>query len=181
MNKPTTRPPTAHIAPFGVRMQPELKERLEQAAQQSGRSLNAELVARLERSFDTPETAVLLSAFSRVEYALAQVELEKVSERARTAVFAVHLRDVCERLLPIASDKKTEQELQQWIKEANGVIHGVSQLESEFSTRLDKVREAVQNIQPLAPGVAPIGSTSEEKAASSQALRVSRKPPQRKG
>ncbi|WP_313416060.1 Arc family DNA-binding protein [Stenotrophomonas sp.] len=63
-----TRPATGHINPFGLRMQPELKERLEEAASESGRSLNAEIVARLEESFVgdgrqvvfTPDTMSLL-------------------------------------------------------------------------------------------------------------------------
>ena len=49
-NSTNTRAATSHIAPFGVRMQPELKERLEKAAQESGRSLNAEIVSRLQSS-----------------------------------------------------------------------------------------------------------------------------------
>lgn len=40
------------IAPFGVRMPPELKTRLDAAAKRNKRSLNAELVTRLARSFD---------------------------------------------------------------------------------------------------------------------------------
>lgn len=40
------------IAPFGVRMSPELKARLEAAAKINGRSLNAEVVARLQESLD---------------------------------------------------------------------------------------------------------------------------------
>lgn len=51
-NTKTTRAATSHIAPFGVRMQPELKERLEQSAQEAGRSMNAEIVHRLELSFN---------------------------------------------------------------------------------------------------------------------------------
>jgi hypothetical protein len=47
-----TRAPTAHIVPFGLRLQPELKTRLEKSATSNGRSLNAEITARLERSFD---------------------------------------------------------------------------------------------------------------------------------
>ncbi|MCU1139430.1 Arc family DNA-binding protein [Stenotrophomonas maltophilia] len=66
--KTETRPATGHINPFGLRMQPELKERLEEAASESGRSLNAEIVARLEESFVgdgrkvvfTPDTMSLL-------------------------------------------------------------------------------------------------------------------------
>lgn len=51
MSKSDPRPATSHITPFGLRMQPELKERLEKAASESGRSLNAEISARLEASF----------------------------------------------------------------------------------------------------------------------------------
>ncbi|WP_434663427.1 Arc family DNA-binding protein [Paraburkholderia sp. A3BS-1L] len=47
----TTRPPTSHIPPFGLRMQPDLKIRLEEAAKANSRSLNAEIVARLEATF----------------------------------------------------------------------------------------------------------------------------------
>ena len=38
------------INPFGVRMPPEIKEELEKLAEQNRRSLNAEIVVRLEES-----------------------------------------------------------------------------------------------------------------------------------
>lgn len=40
-----------NINPFGLRMQPSLKAMVEEAAKQNHRSLNAEIVARLEESF----------------------------------------------------------------------------------------------------------------------------------
>jgi hypothetical protein len=40
-----------NIAPFGLRMLPPLRDQLTAAAQDSGRSLNAEIVSRLEASF----------------------------------------------------------------------------------------------------------------------------------
>lgn len=41
------------IVPFGLRLQPELKDRLEKAAYgEAKRSLNAEIVKRLEESFE---------------------------------------------------------------------------------------------------------------------------------
>ena len=40
-----------NINPFGLRMQPTLKARIEEAAQANHRSLNAEITARLEESF----------------------------------------------------------------------------------------------------------------------------------
>ncbi len=42
------------VKPFGLRMLPPLKERIEAAARANGRSLNAEIVARLEASAVTP-------------------------------------------------------------------------------------------------------------------------------
>lgn len=43
-----------NINPFGLRMQPSLREKVEAAAKASHRSLNAEIVARLEASFAEP-------------------------------------------------------------------------------------------------------------------------------
>lgn len=48
----TTTAPTGQLAPFGLRMLPELRDRIEAAARESGRSMNAEVVARLQASFD---------------------------------------------------------------------------------------------------------------------------------
>ncbi len=58
----TTTAPTGSIAPFGLRMLPELKERLEAAAKANGRSMNAELVDRLQRSADLIDELALLKA-----------------------------------------------------------------------------------------------------------------------
>ena len=52
-----TTAPTGSIAPFGLRMLPELKEKIEEAARASGRSMNAEIVARLLRSFSDQHLA----------------------------------------------------------------------------------------------------------------------------
>jgi hypothetical protein len=52
--------PMRNINPFGLRLQPELKAQLEEAAKHNKRSLNAEISARLENSFapaDTPKLA----------------------------------------------------------------------------------------------------------------------------
>ncbi|MBU0592456.1 MAG: Arc family DNA-binding protein [Gammaproteobacteria bacterium] len=40
------------IAPFGVRMPAELKDRLDREAKINGRSLNSEVVSRLQKSLD---------------------------------------------------------------------------------------------------------------------------------
>ena len=54
----------ANIVPFGLRMQPELKQQLEESARAEGRSLNAEIVIRLEKSLkaDAPGASWIKSA-----------------------------------------------------------------------------------------------------------------------
>ena len=44
----------SHIPPFGVRMPPDLKEKIDMASKKSGRSMNAEIVYRLQQSFENP-------------------------------------------------------------------------------------------------------------------------------
>lgn len=43
------------IVPLGLRMPPEVKEQIEAAAKANGRSMNAEIVARLQASFSETE------------------------------------------------------------------------------------------------------------------------------
>ena len=51
--------PMRNINPFGLRLQPDLKARLEAAAAENKRSLNAEISARLEESFEHLPVTVL--------------------------------------------------------------------------------------------------------------------------
>lgn len=85
----TTTAPTGQIAPFGLRMLPELREKIELAAREAGRSMNAEIVARLERSFT------------------ADKEAEKVSFEA--AFDATGLKLEVERLSKLLEDQKTQK------------------------------------------------------------------------
>lgn len=80
-----TRPSTGHINPFGLRLQPELKARLENAAERAGRSLNAEIVDRLTASLNADlmplETdADFIDAFARNRVGMSQALKEKVTE-----------------------------------------------------------------------------------------------------
>lgn len=54
----TNKSPTKarDISPTGVRLPPDLRERLSEVAEANNRSLSAEIVARLERSFEYDTT-----------------------------------------------------------------------------------------------------------------------------
>jgi hypothetical protein len=48
----TTTAPTGSIAPLGLRLLPDLRDKIDIAARENGRSINAEVTARLQGSFD---------------------------------------------------------------------------------------------------------------------------------
>lgn len=69
MKKPE---PMRNINPFGLRLQPEIKAKLEEAAERNKRSLNAEISARLEESFQGQfDRGELLTAEKAREVALS--------------------------------------------------------------------------------------------------------------
>lgn len=147
-----TRPATSHIAPFGVRMQPELKEQLEAKAQQSGRSLNAEVVARLENSLRQPDPDVLVSAFARLDQKIALLEVEKFTSLTSARIFAVSLRAVAERLLTtLPKDHPFVPTLAQWQKDAATFIHGLtSDPHEEAKEKMGELLRASEAISKIA-------------------------------
>jgi len=74
--------PMRNINPFGLRLQPELKARLEEAAKKNKRSLNAEISARLESTFPAPGTSFvppkIAEQFAQIDSALLAALREKV-------------------------------------------------------------------------------------------------------
>jgi len=75
----------ASIAPFGLRMQPELKQQIEEQAMASGRSLNAEIVWRLEQSLkaDAPGQSWIKSAKQAASATAADDRLSALEAEVR--------------------------------------------------------------------------------------------------
>jgi hypothetical protein len=69
----------ANIPPFGLRMRSGLKTRLEEAAKANGRSLNSEIVARLEQSFREKGHGVSSPSSADQEKRLTALEEEIMS------------------------------------------------------------------------------------------------------
>lgn len=96
----TTTAPTGSIAPLGLRLLPELRSQIETAARTNGRSLNAEVSARLQASFEAPST-------ERVN----ELELELSRQRSLTAIernnafqYSIALMSIADRLPAEAFD-----------------------------------------------------------------------------
>lgn len=84
-----------NINPFGLRMQPALRSKVEEAAKQNHRSLNAEIIARLEESF-APEVHRIIRAVEPATKA-GGPELEEL---------LMNVEIVLEQMKMFGSDKK---------------------------------------------------------------------------
>lgn len=90
----TTTAPTGQIAPLGLRMLPQMRERIEQAARESGRSLNAEIVHRLAQTlgedFAAEQPALALmreqTGYLRELRDMARAQAEQSRQSALTAL-----------------------------------------------------------------------------------------------
>ena len=84
-----SRPATAHIPPFGLRMQPKLKDLIETSARASGRSMNAEITSILEahyREMDRISQSIVAGDFEAEREALLQPardEIARLDEEAK--------------------------------------------------------------------------------------------------
>lgn len=73
---------------YNLRLPPELKEKIQASAKQLNRSMNADIVARLEQSFEQPPS---------VELSPAQLEqITKAAGASYMAVIAKHLESLSE-------------------------------------------------------------------------------------
>lgn len=91
--------PEAKAETFSIRLVPELRARLEEAAEQERRSLAAEIVFRLESSFSVPLTYLL------VERRIAEFEKVKATIVDMDTVLAL----TNQRLSEIKSSRAPEQ------------------------------------------------------------------------
>lgn len=86
------------IAPYGLRMPPELKERVEAAAKANNRSMNAEIVATLEekyplRVFDAQELARFIHLLPMGDPARLQKHLDAVNASLKHQKLEMQMND----------------------------------------------------------------------------------------
>lgn len=82
--KPTDQRISA-VPPFGLRMLPDLRTRLEEACAQSGRSLNAEIIHRLNASFEMDDYVPKVNAHEDK----TELVINSLSHRERALVSAI--------------------------------------------------------------------------------------------
>lgn len=91
------------LPPYSLRMTAELRSQLEKAASDGKRSLNAEIIARLERSFESdsiggPRDAIDTLGFQSILVMMLMEELDLSSLTPAQQMAADGLRQISERI-----------------------------------------------------------------------------------
>jgi hypothetical protein len=108
--------PVSTIVPFGLRLQPELKSRLEESAIANNRSLNAEIAERLRESLEAPsgdadhqlEMNAILTGLGNTIAEVARKDNER-DEGMRALGQDLHA--LCDRALPVITDEERYRSL----------------------------------------------------------------------
>lgn len=152
--------PVASIPPFGLRMQPALKSSLEESAKANARSLNAEIVSRLEESLQGkevtgPDGKRILSAIQRLEGLLASTEAQLSIANQRMLILA---NAMATAYPVVASAIKSSPQLREAIERP--VNAGMRTVKHFVETYEPKGYEAMENFTSTARRMFP-GSVHE--------------------
>lgn len=94
----TTTAPTGSVAPLGLRLLPELRDKIESAARTNGRSLNAEVSSRLQASFE-PKTT---ERIQDLELEISKQRMATAEERDKAIQYSLALMAVAAHVPPAA-------------------------------------------------------------------------------
>jgi Arc-like DNA binding domain len=166
-----------------IRLPAEMRDRIAAAAEASGRSMNAEIIARLEASFSGGgDNASLLATIARLNLDVALGEMEKQGLKADAANLAISLQQAADLLLkPLEKSEEARHGLvKNFIEQAQPHLENANALVAGLPDQLEGVRNAVRELsQARANLVATLGTESAQSQAPSAQARA--EPPQPSG
>jgi predicted DNA-binding protein len=93
--------PSDSIAPFGLRMPPEMKAGLEAEARANGRSLNAEIIHRLQ-SHNNPEGGDMAKG-NALTIRISDETKEKLDRLSKRGPYRISITSIVERGIELAA------------------------------------------------------------------------------
>lgn len=117
-------PPSRTADQFVVRLPDGMRDKLKDAAESNNRSANAEIVVRLEQSFEGMPEPAMQSLLARLEHQLAEAEFQLSNECLATHELAVYLASVLDRMPPTTREALISKEEEAYFGDALGVALG---------------------------------------------------------
>lgn len=131
------------------RMPKKLHAKLQEAADVTSKSMNAEIVGRLESSFEGgDDTANLLVAIAQLNVELAKAEADKLALRTEASNLAISVQQACSLALKLteAPDAKQQESLRGLLNHAVPYVRRLSTIEAEIQARMEGLRAAAKGL-----------------------------------
>lgn len=134
-----------------LRLPKHLHLKLQESADATSKSMNAEIIARLEESFAGGDRSSMVAAIARLTAGLALANSNKLNEQLRVTVLATYIRQFAEILFPMigSSNPQLKADLDAAVREANEFFHSPQALKKQAAEQSVAMRKALEQMQRL--------------------------------
>jgi hypothetical protein len=136
-----------------LRLPRSVHAKLQEAADASAKSMNSEIIARLEASFTGGDQSALITAIARLNLNLANLEIDLTISKLEAGLLAQSLRHAGALLLDqlARSDLEHRALAQKYIRQATPHLKKVDDYDAEMQTRIEQVSKAALEMRRNAP------------------------------
>lgn len=134
-----------------LRLPRALHASLTASAAERGHSLNTEMVARLQRSFEPQVDDSTLSVISRLDFQLAEAEHEVMTSKLQLTEFALAVK-MAVSLIPkdvLAAQPELQEHVDEWIADANERLLSPNDLMREAEEKTERFMKAADRYEKI--------------------------------
>jgi hypothetical protein len=137
-----------------LRLPEEMRDRIAELAKQNGRSMNAEIVQRLEESLSTSVPPDLVDTLVRLTMSLAVANAARLGAETETTTVVRSLRLIAQRVLPLVeeTDPGFAEEIEVMLHEAEELVKSPSEIQKRMMESMAATRGAMSYFGRLRGG-----------------------------
>lgn len=134
-----------------LRLPDDIRDRVASAGKQNNRSMNAEIIARLEESFIGTNSPDLVAKVASLSVALTLANTLRLSEQARSLTLHEWVREFGQRLLPLvkATDPKLVKEIEFALKITQDSAPSARDLHRQLTEQATAMQETLGQVRRL--------------------------------
>lgn len=167
-----------------LRLPKSLHSKLQDAADATSKSMNAEIIARLESSFAGGDPSALITAIAHLNVAIRRSELELQQSELMASLLASSLKEASEFIITHleAGDETAQMLADKFAKLALPYLGRQQEMESIFLVKMDHLARAIAEVRKteLPPSPIPGGPMDVESPVLPKIRRDIAKPDKKK-
>lgn len=134
-----------------LRLPRDLHAKLMDAAETTGKSLNAEMIARLTESFAGAHSPDLVAKVARLSLALSLVNTQRLGEQTQTIILQRWVRLFGESLLPLVQDSDPDlaNEIKFALNETAALFRSPQKLKHQLTEQAVTLRDTLEHFRRL--------------------------------